>query len=86
MYLEDRSRQIWTQPPPPKGGGAPSFRPMSIVAKRSDGSRWHLAWRWAWSRPHCIRRGPSFREREAAPLFSAHVYCDVATVAHLSYC
>jgi len=27
-------------------------------------------------RPHCIRRGPSSRERgTAAPLFSAHVYC-----------
>jgi len=25
----------------------PIFRPMSIVAKRLDGSRWHLAWRWA---------------------------------------
>jgi len=24
-------------------GGAPNFRPMSIVAKRLDGSRWHLA-------------------------------------------
>ena len=24
----------------------PNFRPMSIVAKRPDGSRWHLAWRW----------------------------------------
>jgi len=23
------------------------FQPMSIVAKRLDGSRWHLAWRWA---------------------------------------
>jgi len=36
-------------PPPQKGGGAllPNFRPMSIVAKRLDGSRWHLAWRWA---------------------------------------
>jgi len=33
-------------PPPPKGGGArfPNFRPISIVAKRLDGSRWHLAW------------------------------------------
>jgi len=25
----------------------PNFRPMCIVAKRLDGSRWHLAWRWA---------------------------------------
>jgi len=32
-----------------KGGGAtlPNFRPISIVAKRLDGSRWHFAWRWA---------------------------------------
>ena len=35
--------------PSQKGGGAslPNFRPMSVVAKRLDGSRWHLAWRWA---------------------------------------
>jgi len=34
--------------PSQKGGGAPpKFRPMSIVAKRLDGSRWHLAWKWA---------------------------------------
>ena len=25
--------------------GAPNFRPMSIVAKRLNGSKWHLAWR-----------------------------------------
>jgi len=25
----------------------PNFWPMSAVAKRLDGSRWHLAWRWA---------------------------------------
>jgi len=24
-----------------------NFRPISIVAKRLDGSKWHLAWRWA---------------------------------------
>jgi len=32
-----------------KRGGAPlpNFRPMSIVAKRLDGSRRHLEWRWA---------------------------------------
>jgi len=31
-------------PPPQKGGQSPArnFRPMSIVAKRLDGSRWHL--------------------------------------------
>jgi len=27
------------------GGGAPNFRPMSIVPKGLDGSRWHLSWR-----------------------------------------
>jgi len=31
--------------PPQKGGEPPNFRPMFIVAKRLDGSRWHLAWR-----------------------------------------
>jgi len=32
----------------PKRGQSPlpNFRPMSIVAKRLDGSRWHLTWRW----------------------------------------
>jgi len=29
--------------PSQKGGGAHNFLPMSIVAKRLDGSRWHLA-------------------------------------------
>jgi len=35
-------------PPPRKGGGArlPNFRPMSVVADRLDGSRWHLARSW----------------------------------------
>jgi len=30
---------------PPKGAQPPNFRPMSIVAKRLDGSRCHLVWR-----------------------------------------
>jgi len=30
-------------PPLQKGDGAPNFRPMSIVAKLLDGSRWHVA-------------------------------------------
>ena len=36
-------------PPLPKKGAEPlpNFRPMSIVAKRLDGSGWHLAWGWA---------------------------------------
>ena len=32
-------------PSPKKGAEPPNFWPMSIVAKRLDGSRWHLAWR-----------------------------------------
>ena len=32
-------------PLPQKGGGPPNFRPIFIVAKRLDGSRWHLACR-----------------------------------------
>jgi len=34
-------------PPTQKGGTArsPNFWPMSVVAKRLDGSRWHLVWR-----------------------------------------
>ena len=30
-----------------RGRSLPNFRPMFIVAKRLDGSRRHLAWRWA---------------------------------------
>ena len=30
-----------------KGAEPPNFQPMSTVAKWLDGSRWHLAWRWA---------------------------------------
>ena len=32
-------------PLPKKGAETTNFRPMSIVAKRLDGSRWYLAWR-----------------------------------------
>ena len=31
-------------PLPKKGAKPPNFRPICIVAKRLDGSRWHLAW------------------------------------------
>jgi len=31
--------------PPQKGHNSPNFRPMSIVPKRLDGSRYHLVWR-----------------------------------------
>jgi len=51
-----------THLPPQKknGSSAPNFRPMSIVAKRLDGSRCHLAGAsWRRPRPHCVRWGPS---------------------------
>ena len=38
----------WNPAPLTKNEAEPrNFQPMSIVAKRLDGSRWHLAWRWA---------------------------------------
>jgi len=48
----------------------PNFRPMSIVAKPLDGSRWHLAWRWAQSRAHYARWGlsPPPQKRGQRPL------------------
>ena len=34
--------------PPPKGDtAAPTFRPVSVVAKRIGGSRCHLVWSYA---------------------------------------
>jgi len=60
--------------PSPKRGRSslPNFGPMSIVAKQLDGSRWHLAWRWALSRPHCARWGPSSqsaKKEDTPPIF-----------------
>jgi len=34
-------------PLPKKGAEPPNFRPMFIVAKRLNGSRWHLTWKYA---------------------------------------
>jgi len=34
-------------PLPKNRGTPPNFWPMSIVAKRLDGSRWQLVWGWA---------------------------------------
>jgi len=55
--------------PLPKKGALSNFRPMSIVAKRL--SRWHLAWIWAFSRPHCVRWGPSSpcKKGHSPPIF-----------------
>ena len=58
--------------PIPKGHSSPSFWPMSVVAKRLDGSRFHLVWR-----PHCARWKPNSTSPKKGhrPLFSAHVCC-----------
>ena len=62
--------------PSPKGAGPPSpnFRPISVVAKRLDESRWHLAWRWVLVQATLYKVGsgdPSpFPQKK-----SAHVYC-----------
>jgi len=42
---------------PLKRGTAPNFWPMSIVAKRLDGSRCHWYEGWPQPRPHCVRWG-----------------------------
>ena len=67
--------------PLPKQGdrASPNFRPMSIVAKRQDGSRWHSAWRYAsvQATGHIVLDGdlaPSPQKREHSPQFSAHIY------------
>ena len=65
-------------PPSPKRGETPNFRPISIVSKRLDGSRWHLALRWASIQAkHCARWGPSCPSPKSGhiPQFSAHFYC-----------
>ena len=67
------------QLPSPKRGPSPipNFRPMSIVAKRPDGSRWHLAWSWASVQATlCSMKNqlPS-PKRGQRPQFSAYFYC-----------
>jgi len=69
---------------PPKGT-APNLWPMSVVAKRLDGSRCHLIGRYRpRRRPHCVRWGPSCQLTPSPPQkknsggtsrphFSAHV-------------
>jgi len=56
---------------PPKKGAEPlpNFRPTSTVAKRLDGSRWHLAWRWI------VVQAKLCQMAEPPPQSSAHVYC-----------
>jgi len=69
----------WGPSSPQKGGTAPNFWPVSIVAKRLDGSRIQDAtWYRGRSRPrrHCVIWGPSSPPQKGhSPQFSAHVYC-----------
>ena len=57
-----------------------NFRPMSIVAKRLDGSRWHRTWHGGgpWFRPHCARWEPAPLPKNGAepppPQLSVHFY------------
>ena len=43
VYLTERV--VNGEPAPLKRAQHPNFRPMSVVAKRLDGSRCHLVWR-----------------------------------------
>ena len=45
--------------PSPNGGGAPNFRPISVVAKWLDGSRCHLVGGKPEPKRHCVRWGTS---------------------------
>ena len=65
--------------PCPKRGGAPNFRPTSIVAKRLHGSRCH----WYGGRPRALRDivfdvDPATPRKKGTPIptqLLAHVYC-----------
>jgi len=66
---------------------APNFRPMSVVAKRLDGSRCHLVLRYASVQATSCEMGTQLAPKRgtAAPPFSSNVYCS-QIVAHLRYC
>ena len=77
----------------------PNSWPMSIVSKRLDGSKWHLAYRWAlvqstlcwiWTQlpsPKGGRGGAQLlshkKGAETPPQFSAHFYCGQTARCHL---
>jgi len=68
-----------------RGTAAPTFRPMSIVAKRLDGP---LGTEVGLSPGDIVLNGDPAPPRKGArelPTVSAHVYCG-QTVAHLSNC
>ena len=55
-------------PVPQKGGGAPNFRFIPVVAKWLDGSRCHLVGGRPQTSRHCVKWGPSSpRQKEAEP-------------------
>jgi len=55
-------------PPLLKGHSFPNFRPMPVMAKRLDGLRCHLVWRFRpRSRRLCAQWGPSSPEKRAQP-------------------
>jgi len=60
--------------PSPKGAQPPIFWDMSLVAKRLDGLRCHLVWRYASPRQLRLRWGPSSptRKKGHSPEFLAH--------------
>ena len=66
---------------PQKGGGAllPNFRPISIVAKWLDASKYHLVWMLASAQGTlCYMETQSFLPNKggrAPSQFSAHFYC-----------
>jgi len=67
-------------PFPPKGGGAPNFRSITVVAKWLDGSRYHLTRSdgdRSRLRPHCVLDGDPAppAEKVHGPQFSANVNC-----------
>jgi len=72
-----------TQLPLSQRGTAPSFRPISVVAKWLNGLRCHLCHLVAYGgrpRPRrlCVRWGTSSSPQKggrAPPQFSSHVYC-----------
>jgi len=74
-----------------KGGTAPNFRIMSIVAKRLDGSRCNLVSLYTdvgIGPGHTVLDvdpNPAPTKRGTDPQFTAHVCCG-QMVAHLSYC
>jgi len=62
--------------PLPQRGTAPNFRPISVVAKRLYGSRWHLE--VGLGPGHIVLDGdpaPFPQRGGTSPQFSAHFYC-----------